>query len=155
MSWYQLQCCQCDADSSSRETLKKHKDNGHQPSRCFNSPSVPPSCASYLQLPPLHCSTSNVILRRRKILKNLNTTTCQCNFSMWNFPLCWAICSWSPNSTYLHLDFYSSTYNIWISIYQHTSTKDIAGQSATGDIAGGISKNRFRAITFDWSDLRT
>ena len=26
--------------------------------------------------------------------------------------------------------------------------------SVAGDIAGGISKNRFRAITFDWSDLR-
>ena len=27
--------------------------------------------------------------------------------------------------------------------------------SIAGDIAGGISENRFRAITFDWSDLRT
>ena len=24
-----------------------------------------------------------------------------------------------------------------------------------GDLAGGISKNEFQAITFDWSDLRT
>ena len=27
--------------------------------------------------------------------------------------------------------------------------------SLEGDIAGGISKNRFRTITFDWSVLRT
>ena len=41
--WYQLQCCQCDADV--RETLKKHKDNGHL-SRCL----IPPSRSTQMHL---------------------------------------------------------------------------------------------------------
>ena len=36
-------------------------------------------------------------------------------------------------------------------IYRPINDLRLAVFSLAGDIAGGISKNRFRAITFDWS----